>query len=149
MGLEIETFKRRDRQAAVAEYVRERPNGKRWVDWLQTKRVELNMMTTPQFLAWLDTKMTEHDSVKVVPPDEVLSTTAHEQLTKHMRRIITERILKDAGADKQIADAVRSMSLPEGKDFAKGLWEWLSEHPDANWRDYVEKIAADLADRSI
>jgi hypothetical protein len=149
MGLEVETFKRRDRHAAFANYVRERPDGDRWEEWLQTNRVELNMMTTPQFKDWLDAKMAEHESMKVVPPDEVLSTAAHEQLTKHMRRIITERILKDAGVDEQIADAVRSVSLPEGKDLATQMWEWLNEHSDAHWQDYVEKIAADLADRSI
>ena len=39
-----------------------------WADWLQENRVELNAMTTPVFLAWLDAKMQQHDGQKVVPP---------------------------------------------------------------------------------
>ena len=37
-------------------------------EWLQTHRVELNAMTTPQFIAWLDRKMAEHGDGKLVPP---------------------------------------------------------------------------------
>jgi hypothetical protein len=145
MGLEVESFKRRERHAPVASYVRERPNGAQWGEWLQTKRVELNMMTTPQFLAWLDAKMAEHDSMKVVPPDEILSTAVHEQLTEHLRRIITERILKEAGVDEQIANVMQGVSLPSGQDLATGVRKWLSEHRDAPWHNYVDKIAAELA----
>ena len=35
------------------------PDGNTWDDRLQTHRVELNAMTTPQFIAWLDRKMAE------------------------------------------------------------------------------------------
>ena len=31
-----------------------------WEEWLQTHRVELNAMTTPQFIEWLDAKMAAH-----------------------------------------------------------------------------------------
>ncbi len=100
----------------------------------------------PQFLAWLDAKMAEHDSVKVVPPDEVLSNAAHEQLTIHLLGIITERILKDAGVDRQIVEAVRSVSLPSGEVLTTSVSNWLSKCPDGHWRDYVNQIAAELAD---
>lgn len=147
MGLEIETFEERDRHAAVAEYVRERPDGTRWEEWLQTKRVELNMMTTPQFLAWLDAKMAAYGSQKLVPPEEVLTTRVQKQLEEHIRRIITDRILRAAGIAEQVADAVRGVTLPSGQDLATAVWEWLNEYRDAPWRNYVDKVAADLASK--
>jgi Histidine kinase-, DNA gyrase B-, and HSP90-like ATPase len=65
MDLEIEPIEEKDRQRPVADYVPEQ-----WREWLQTHRVELNAMTTPQFIAWLDGKMAEHD--KLIPPAGVL-----------------------------------------------------------------------------
>ena len=67
MGLEVETLKEKDRVKPVAEYVHEHDGD--WVDWLQTNRVELNAMTTPQLIAWLDQKMAEFGDGKLIPPD--------------------------------------------------------------------------------
>ena len=39
--------------------------------WLQTHRVELNAMTTPQLIDWLDGKMEPYE--KLVPPDEAIT----------------------------------------------------------------------------
>ena len=48
MGLEVETLEETKRQKPVADYIRE--HGGNWADWLQTNRVELNAMTTPQLI---------------------------------------------------------------------------------------------------
>ena len=56
MGLEVETLDKPDKVRPVADYIRERPDGDYWVEWLQTHRVELNAMTTPQLIAWPDAK---------------------------------------------------------------------------------------------
>ncbi len=55
MGLEVETVEEKDRRKAVARYVAV-PDGD-WEEWLQTHRTELNAMTTPQLIEWLDRKM--------------------------------------------------------------------------------------------
>ncbi len=69
MGLEVETLEEpRSASRPVADYVRERDDGDDWEDWLQTHRVELNAMTTPQLIAWLDEKMAEHGDGKLIPP---------------------------------------------------------------------------------
>ena len=146
MGLDVETFASRDRRTAVAAYVRERPDGEQWADWLQTHRVELNMMTTPQFIAWLDAKMGERESNKVIPPDEVLATTAGEQLSEHMRQIITDRILREARIDEQVTEALEGMSIPAGAELSMSVCEWLGANAKLFWRDYVDELVADLAD---
>jgi hypothetical protein len=58
-GLEIENIKYKKRQS-VADYVLEHEDGEYWEEWLQTHRVELNAMTTPEFIEWLDERMIEH-----------------------------------------------------------------------------------------
>ena len=64
MGLEVETVEEGERRKPVADYVRDarrrRSRRRDWEEWLQTHRVELNAMTTPQFIEWLDGKMAEH-----------------------------------------------------------------------------------------
>ena len=79
MGLESETVKEGEKRKPVADYVLERDrgaDGTTWEEWLQTHRVELNAMTTPQFIAWLDAKMAEHGDGKLIPPPEVVEDGA-------------------------------------------------------------------------
>ncbi len=68
---------------------RRRPVGSylspQWANWLQTKRVELNAMATPQFIAWLDAKMAQHGNGKLIPPAEVMRDHLAEQV-RHGRR---------------------------------------------------------------
>ena len=71
-GLEVEDVEQGEKRKPVADYVLERGDGKRWEKWLQTHRVELNAMTTPQFITWLDRKMAEHGDGKLVPPSDVV-----------------------------------------------------------------------------
>ena len=71
MGLEVETLEEPEKRKPVTDYVRERDD-RDWVEWLQTHRVELNAMTTPQLIAWLDRKMTEHGDGKLISPEDVL-----------------------------------------------------------------------------
>jgi hypothetical protein len=65
MGLEVETVEQGKYPKPVADYVRE--HGGNWDNWLQTHRVELNAMTTPQLIQWLDQKMADHGSGKLIP----------------------------------------------------------------------------------
>ena len=63
MDLEVEEVDAGERRKPVAAYV---PDDAR--DWLRHHRVELNAMTTPQFIAWLDGKMAAFGNGKLVPP---------------------------------------------------------------------------------
>ena len=67
-----------------------------WVEWLQTRRVELNAMTTPEFIQWLDDKMDAHGAIKLIPPPDVIVAELETQLEGRIRDAITERILREA-----------------------------------------------------
>jgi len=48
------------------EFLDHEPN---WESWLQNWRVELNAMTTAEFVAWMNAQFKKHAAAKVIPDD--------------------------------------------------------------------------------
>jgi hypothetical protein len=147
MGLEIETVEPGERRKAVADYVKAAdesgehgtaPNGDSWEDWLQGHRVELNAMTTPQFIAWLDRKMA---AGKLIPPSDVLEAEFEERIEAKVRANLTERILREAGFEAQVTTAIAGIKKPSAAALAKGIRQMFKREPDSEWRDHVEAEA--------
>jgi hypothetical protein len=98
MGLQVESVKRNsNRRQPVADYVEAD-----WKEWLQDSRVELNAMTTPQLLDWLDGKLAEHGG-KLVSPADVL-----ESLESGIRSGLQQQITDDVLREARVADRVES-----------------------------------------
>jgi Topoisomerase 6 subunit A/Spo11, Toprim domain len=145
MGLETEDVEEGDRRKPVADYVQERHDGGHWEDWLQTHRVELNAMTTPEFIAWLDLKMAEHGDGKLVPPAEVLTAELDKRIEDKVRADIRERILREARFEDQVAKAVAAIKTPSGAVLAKGVRRLFKQEPEREWRDAIEAEAKKAA----
>jgi hypothetical protein len=147
MGLEVETVKAGEQRKPVAEYVTghpcEEPEGD-WAEWLQTKRVELNAMSTPEFIRWLDGKMTGYD--KLVPPRDVLQAELERRVEAKVRAVITERVLREAGLENQVAVAIAAIEKPCPAVLAEGVRRLFRQEPDSEWRDHVEAIAREIAE---
>jgi hypothetical protein len=155
MGLEVETVEvtqnkdGEDKRKPVADYVLERdrthPNeargGTSWEEWLQTHRVELNAMTTPQLIEWLDMKMKVLGCGKLIPPAEVLEEDLAARAEKKVRAEITKRILREADLDAQVATAMAALQLPDGEALAHGIEQLFEAQPDAEWRAHIEAVA--------
>jgi Topoisomerase 6 subunit A/Spo11, Toprim domain len=137
MGLEVENLEEKDRQKPVADYVRDAD----WVNWLQTNRVELNAMTTPQLIEWLDQKMAEHGDGKLIPPVDVLERELAVRIERRVREEITERILREARLDKQVAATIAAIQPPDGKKLAHDIAMMFKQQPDAEWHDHIEAEA--------
>jgi hypothetical protein len=148
MGLEVEEVEPGEKRKPVADYVRKRkdraPDGTTWEEWLQTHRVELNAMTTPQFIEWLDGKMAAYH--KLVPPPEVLESELHERIENKVREAITERVLREANVDGQVADALAEIEKPDADTLAEGIKKLFEDAPESEWRDHIEAVAIELAD---
>ena len=146
MGLEIEDIERSEKRRPVASYVRKRkdlaPNGERWEEWLQTHRVELNAMTTPQFIAWLDGKMADYD--KLIPPPNILEAELSTRIEKKVRTAVVDRILREANVDAQVATALADIETPDNAALAAGIRQLFKATPDAQWRDHIETVATAL-----
>src|SRR5262249_56272826 len=145
-GFEVEEIEPPKKRRPVADYVRERkdaaPDGKEWQEWLQTHRIELNAMTTPQFIAWLDGKLADYD--KLIPPEDVLEAELEEKLEQSARAVITERILREANVEGQVAEALAAINRPTGVIIAKGIRRMFGRSPESEWREHVTAIVKAL-----
>jgi hypothetical protein len=121
--------------------VLQREDGNYWKEWLQTHRVELNAMTTPEFIAWLDRKMAEHGACKLIPPDDVIVAELEARITTKVRASITERILREAGLDDQVAEALNAIERPSADALTEGIRRLFDDAPEREWRDHVETVA--------
>ena len=151
MGLEVETVKPDTKRKAVADYIRNRrdrsPTGQTWEEWLQTHRIELNAMTTPEFIAWLDGKMAEHGSGKLIPPSEVLEAELAERIENKIRAAHTERILREAGLDSQVAATIAAIKPPNATTLARDTKKLFKQDLSREWRDHIEAVAKLLTKR--
>jgi DNA topoisomerase 6 subunit A-like protein/histidine kinase/DNA gyrase B/HSP90-like ATPase len=143
MGLQIEGVDEKDRRKPVADYVCDREDGEHWDDWLQAHRVELNAMTTPQFIEWLDGKMASY--AKLIPPADVLEAELNARVEDKVREAIVARILREANVDGQVAAAITAIAVPDTTALTAGVKELFKATPDAEWRDHIEAVATELA----
>ena len=145
MGLASETVKYSRRQP-VADYVRNhaaRSDGENWADWLQSNRYELNAMTMPQFLAWLERKLIEHGGAsKVIPPREVAEQALFARIEAQLRERFTERILVEADLEGQIGRVMADLVSPS----TSGVAAWLGDHPVNHWRTFIDGLARAATD---
>jgi hypothetical protein len=141
MDLEIENVSY-DKRMAVADYVREREDGAYWEEWLQTHRIELNAMTTPEFIAWLDRKMADHGAGKLVSPEAVIVTELEKRLEAKTRTSVMERILREAGFEDQVTETLDAIKRPTASSLVKGIRTMFKREPEREWRDHVETVAA-------
>ena len=142
MGLQPEKFTR-EKPAPVAEYV-----SQEWKEWLQTQRVELNAMTTPQFLDWLDSKF-EKATGKVVPPVDVMAAQLEDDVEVHLQEVITERLLRKGRLEKRVARSLKRLQPTieaRVKDLREDVGEALEETPEHLWKAPVQEIAQDIAE---
>jgi len=145
LGLEVEIVPEGEKRKAVADYVLEREDGEEWAEWLQTRRVELNAMTTPQFIQWLDDKMAGLGGGKLIPPDDVLTAELETRLEAKIRAAVTERILREARADERIAAVLAAIARPDAAALQAGIQQLFADEPEAEWRDHVETRANELS----
>jgi hypothetical protein len=149
MGLAKEPVKRKqNKRVPVAEYI---PDVDK--EWLQENRIELNAMTTPQFIGWLTDKVSRYFQSKqlmpkVVPPAEVLSERLEEATRVAIEQRIVEDVLKEANipgrVQAQLVKAKRQLKAA-AKRLANSLPNRLKTTPAAHWTDIVKSEAACVA----
>jgi hypothetical protein len=150
MELQVETFrteqgssKRGERHLPVADYVPQE-----WEAWLQTRRVELNAMSSPQFIEWLDGKFEQY-SDKVVPPSPVLSDAFGQATQASVKRMLAARILEEAGFDQQVQALMKdARTQATALDLDQIVRQGLKSEPQARWDQPLE-VEADALARSV
>jgi hypothetical protein len=142
MGLQPEPVERKKAKIApVAEYAA------KWADWFQSNRVELNAMTTPQFLAWLDRKFADQVG-KVVPPVAVLVDRLEKETEAELRRQITTELLRDARVEERVARELerhRPALEERSRTIRLDVAQELEADPSQPWGSPVEQMAREIA----
>jgi hypothetical protein len=100
-------------------------------EFLVHQRVELNAMTSEQFVAFVERKLAEHGVEKIVPPKQALDE-AYE-LFERSRRL--EEAYERAKADVDIADDI---SAPV--DIERRVGEILKQRPTLRWDAAVRQV---------
>ena len=139
MDLEVEEVDPGERRRPVAAYVSDEAR-----DWLRHHRVELNAMTTPQFIGWLDDKMAAFGNGKLVPPARVLTEDLSSTIEVRLHRQITEQILREARIEEKVAAALQDMDLPVPEELCTAVQAALVDQPEASWRTAIERLADHL-----
>jgi hypothetical protein len=139
MGLAVEELTYKKFQD-VANYVPREDQ-----EWLQKNRIELNAMTTPQFLSWLDAKFEAYE--KLVPPPAVMRSRLEENVRSGLKEKITAEVLEEAGIDDLVDDAFEDLK-PKIETLAETLdsnvKEALDEDKSLPWWSPLEDMASDI-----
>jgi 5S rRNA maturation endonuclease (ribonuclease M5) len=157
-GLAEQRRKKKDkeRRVAVADYIKTRdlensrtgnPNNEpNWENWLQDNRVELNAMTSPQRVAWVERKLSKHNVKKVIPPDEATRKELLDSVNVSITDALKEEVLKNAQAwiDQQTRRCSKAISLPSGEELRESITEYLAEQPQTNWKSAILKLTCGM-----
>ncbi|MBV9018109.1 MAG: hypothetical protein JO058_20870 [Alphaproteobacteria bacterium] len=124
MGLQAEPVTVSDWRARV-HTLRRHGATEQEIAFLSSRRVELNAMTSRQFIDFLEAKLVEHGVKKVLPEAGVIE--------KHARRLIEQRLARDALAEirEDLANEAAGYPLPE--DLVAWVQNNLDEYPSLAW----------------
>jgi hypothetical protein len=89
------------------------------------KRVELNAMTSRQFVDFIERKLIEHDVEKVVPKADIIE--------QHARRLVEQGLAKEAldQIRDRLAEKATAHELP--RDLNKQIRLMLKRQPELSW----------------
>ncbi len=110
------------------------------IEFLRTKRVELNAFASDDLIEWIEKKLAEHGVEKVIPDDDTLEK-AYRRAAK--AAYINKRI-KDLDLDKEAAEHAAKAEVPD--DLAKLLHAELVGHDGVLSTDSWDGVIAGLLD---
>jgi hypothetical protein len=106
------------------------------IAFLKDERVELNAMTSDEFVAFIEQKLEEHGVEKLVPGDEVIEHHARRMIERHL----IEKELKTLRP--VIEEQAAAVKLP--KDFRERVEARLEGSPELPWDAAVAAVIEEL-----
>jgi hypothetical protein len=98
---------------------------------MEGQRVELNTMTSDQFVAFVEDKLTEAGIAKVVPPKDQLDGAF---------RLFARRKLVEEAVEKFIKEMpAGTIAVPD--DLNARVRDYLDENPKSPWEEAVARLA--------
>jgi hypothetical protein len=96
------------------------------------ERVELNAMTSDQFIEWLEGKLAEHGVQKVIPDSKLLGSA--------YRRAVFLQQLDDAQAE--LAEQIKRNGVAPPAALGRKVTQFLKDSPEMSWDEAVWQLAA-------
>lgn len=111
---------------------------------------ELNAMTTPQFVEWLDRKMAPYDNGKVIPPRQVLQETLNQKLKESLTDRAVEEWLRTVG-ERQVEqefESLRAAVSVVAADLDTAVEQDLEDDPTSLWSQSVENLVLRILEQA-
>ena len=153
MSLERETFTRKralpaalDLNAVEKQWFEGQPQGRN--GWI-CQRVELNAMTAPQLVAYIEAALERIGTTKVIPPSVLIQEETKFRCSMELARIVRQEIEAIIDADA-IGDDISPTLFDALKDVDHdAIKEVLDEQPELSWRTAVgRKVISESSTRS-
>jgi len=109
-------------------------------EFLVHQRVELNAMTSEQFVAFINRKLAEHGVEKIVPSKQTLDEAY--QLFERSRLLEEAYDKAEADVEAEVADA----RTP--RDIKKRVTEIMKQRPTVRWDAAVKEVLAAVTRRA-
>jgi hypothetical protein len=179
-GLLREAVERKSKtRRPVADYIKARdaanrdsgnPNNEpNWESWLQNWRVELNAMTTAEFVDWMNEQFIKHGAAKVVPAEPLalqsvservrasVSSTAdaevrnerREDLAALQRQMDELEIEIAEEAESRASERFKKIKLPTGSEVVAKIKVWLKKNNQSHWTSSIDAVASKLAKKGL
>lgn len=144
MGLQVEKPGLSKTQAVAQSYYE-------WEDWLQSNRVELDAMPPELFIEWIEDKLSEYHTGKLIPPADYLEWYAEAELTEKLTEAIEQQIKKELQVNERIKERFEQLH-PEYLErlnidtLTEAIKEILEEDPAGHWKAKAEQQIKDFAE---
>jgi len=145
MNLPVEKVDRKSRQP-VGSYVKSIYSGY-YEEWLQSNRVELNAMTTPEFMNWLDDKISLYGNGKILPPPDVAEKELTGELERQVEDLLKEKILKENYFEDKIKERMKKLKpaySQKGPYFVRVIDKVYSKETAIFWKEIMKEAAGDI-----
>jgi hypothetical protein len=75
----------------------------------------------------------------------VLRKQLADRIQDKVRAAITERILKEAGLERQVKAAIAAIDPPDAAALKLGIEQLFTKEQDKDWRAHIEEVAEKAA----
>jgi hypothetical protein len=106
------------------------------VEFLKTRRVEVNAFTSPQLIAFLEKKFVQHRVEKVAPDEKVLEKVARQILRDRYRDDLVEEFLSEHL--KEIEERAKSAAIPS--DLRRRVQKLFRVNPVLSWNQALMQL---------
>jgi hypothetical protein len=134
-GLQAEGVYYNESPAAVTRNLKENGATDDEVAFLLKQRVELNAMTSPQLVAFIERKLTEHGIKKLVPDDETLEDAYKRMRLQAIVQAHIDELIKNLDEDED------TLKAPD--DLRAKIEACQAKRPELRWDAIVKHVAGE------